>query len=298
MNARLKHLAERALVTSRIASLARNRVRARTLVLAYHNVVPDGEAAVGDLSLHLPRREFARQLDALAETHDVVSITELPEPGTSKRPRVVITFDDAYAGALTCAVDELVERGMPATIFVAPGLLGSVTWWDILAARSGGVIPDDVRRRALGVLGGSAKKILDGDHSIPPALRPAGVSARIGTESQLLEAAGRPGITIGSHTWSHPNLSTLDDESLDAELARPREWLQGRFRRVVPWVSYPYGSFTDSVEHAAERAGYRGAFRIDGGWVPTAAGDVFAIPRLNIPAGLSLNGFQLRLAGL
>ena len=298
MNARLKHLAERALVTSGIATVARKRVRARTLVLAYHNILPDGEVVTGDLSLHLPQREFAHQLDAVAETHDVVSITEFAETSISKRPRVVITFDDAYAGALTCGVDELVARGMPATIFVAPGLLGSVTWWDILAARSGGVIPDEVRRRALDLRGSHAQKILDGDNAIPAALRAPGISARIGTESQLLEAAGRPGITIGSHTWTHPNLSTLDDESLDAELSRPREWLQGRFRRVVPWVSYPYGLFTDSVKRAAERAGYHGAFRIDGGWVPASAGDPYAIPRLNIPAGLSLNGFRLRVSGL
>jgi len=295
----VKRLVENLLVSSGVATLARRRLGGRTLVLAYHNVLPDGESAVGDLSLHLPRREFAGQLDALGETHDVVPITALAEtPARAKRPRVVITFDDAYAGALTCGVDELVARGMPATIFVAPDLLGSVTWWDQLAAHSGGIIADDVRKRALGPLGGRTGKILEGGTAVSRALASPVSSARIGTESQLLKAAARPGISIGSHSWSHPNLSSLDPASLDAELARPRQWLEGRFPRAVPWVSYPYGMFTETVERAAERAGYRGAFRIDGGWMPDSPRALYAMPRLNIPSGLSINGFRLRLAGL
>lgn len=297
MNPALKHLGETLLVSSGLTSLAGARLRGRTLVLAYHNVLPDGEPAAGDLSLHLPRHAFARQLDALGQTHDVVAITALDETQVSNRPRAVITFDDAYAGALTCGVDELVARGMPATIFVAPGLLGSVTWWDVLAARSGGVIPDDVRERALGALGGRTRSILGGDTAVTIAPGPAS-SARIGTESQLVKAAARPGISIGSHTWWHPNLSSLDAASLDAELTRSRQWLEGRFPRMVPWVSYPYGLFTETVQRAAERAGYRGAFRIDGGWMPESLRSPYALPRLNIPAGLSTNGFRLRLAGL
>src|SRR5687767_3308253 len=134
MNRTVKTLVERVAVGSGVVRLGRRWRWEQTLVLAYHNVVPEGEARAGDVSLHLPFADFRRQLDAISETHDVVPITALgePPPPSTRRPRIVITFDDAYAGALTCGVDELVKRRMPATVFVAPGLLGSVAWWDVL----------------------------------------------------------------------------------------------------------------------------------------------------------------------
>ena len=43
---------------------------------------------------------------------------------------------------------------------------------------------------------------------------------------------------------------------------------------------------------------YVAGFMIDGGWTTAAPRDPFAIPRLNVPAGVSRNGFILRAAGL
>lgn len=299
MSPLLKHIAERILVGTGIAAAARRRLRRRTLVLAYHNVLPDGATPLGDRSLHLLRCDFARQLDHLVESHDVVPIGALSvEPPSGAPPRVIITFDDAYAGAITCGVDELVARGMPATIFVAPSMLGSVPWWDILAEERGGAVPDDLRRRALDVHGGESEAILAERLSTAAPPRPGLHLAQIGTEVQLSHAASRPGMSIGSHTWSHPNLCAIRGTALDAELAQPAQWLDSRFPKVVSWLSYPYGLFTETVETAARRSGYVGAFRIDGGWIGTSSASAYSLPRLNIPAGLSIDGFRLRLAGL
>jgi peptidoglycan/xylan/chitin deacetylase (PgdA/CDA1 family) len=211
---------------------------------------------------------------------------------------VIITFDDAYAGALTAGVDELARRGMPATIFVAPALLGSVPWWDILAERTGGIVPANLQRRALESLGGRSSKIVRGLLSEPIESPPASTLPRIGSESQLEAAASKSGITLGSHSWSHPNLCALTAAELATELARPLQWLRPRFTSVIPWLAYPYGHFNATVQDAAGKAGYTGSFRIDGGWIPRPAPPLHAIPRLNVPSGLSLNGFRLRLAGL
>ena len=133
MNRGLKHLAEAAIVGSGLTRLTRYAHRSRVLVLAYHNIVPNGETADGDWNLHLPQHEFALHLDTIGRTHDVVPLASIFDPPTRARPRVAITFDDAYAGALHAGLRELERRGMPSTIFVAPGLLGRVTWWDALA---------------------------------------------------------------------------------------------------------------------------------------------------------------------
>ncbi len=299
MNPTLKHLGERALIYSGAARIARVKRRDRTLVLAYHNIVPDGDALSGNLNLHLPQREFARQLDALLRTHDVIPIGAPSFPlSSSGRPRVIITFDDAYAGALTAGIDELVRREIPATVFVTPALLGSVPWWDILAEQTHGVVPDDSQRNALEAFGGNTQAVLRWANLDLATSKSTPTLPHIGNDSQLADAASKPGITLGSHSWSHPNLCTLTENELRAELARPLQWLNSRFATVVPWLSYPYGLFSENVQRVAAEVGYLGGFRIDGGWIPRSSPPPYAIPRFNIPSGLSLNGFRLRLAGL
>lgn len=297
MNAAFKHIGERVLVGSGAAHFARSRLRGRTLVLAYHNVVPDGHVLSGNVNLHLPQREFARQLDILVGTHDVVSLDMISaDSSSSARPRAIITFDDAYAGTLTAGVDELVQRRLSATIFVPPALLGCTPWWDILAERTSGIVPDRLQRHALEALGGHGGKILRWAQSEMRSMAASSLP-RIGTEAQLTTAASRPGITLGSHSWSHPNLCALTDTELEIELTKPLQWLRSRFDAVAPWLSYPYGYFSDGVQNVAAKVGYIGSFRVDGGWIPASAPAAHAIPRLNIPNGLSLNGFRLRLAG-
>jgi peptidoglycan/xylan/chitin deacetylase (PgdA/CDA1 family) len=297
VNPTLKGAAEHAAVLSGLANLLRLRLRSRRLILAYHNVVPDNSPTTGNLNLHLPQREFARQLDVLAATHDVVPLDALWTAPRSSRPRVAITFDDAYEGALTAGIEELTKRGMAATIFVAPGLLGGVPWWDILAEKSAGVVPGHVQNHALTILRGRSDDILRWAGARETAITRRNLP-RIGTEKQLLLAASRPSIALGSHTWSHPNLAVATPRELDEELSRPLTWLRERASVESTWLTYPYGRFNFNVERAAASAGYKGSFRIDGGWMRRSDTVSHAIPRLNIPAGVSLDGFRLRLSGL
>jgi peptidoglycan/xylan/chitin deacetylase (PgdA/CDA1 family) len=300
VNPALKHLAEKALIHSGVERFARRTRSGRTLVLAYHNVLPDGDPVSGDKDLHLPQKQFSLQLDALAETHDVVPIESIGRAlPVSTRPRVVITFDDAYMGALTVGVEDLVKRRMAATIFVAPALIDSVSWWDTLAEATHGAIAGDLRKHVLETLGGNADSVLRWANSQSLLSSSKANLPRIATVAQLAFAASQPGITLGSHSWSHPNLSALADSDLGAELSRADQWLRSRFSSVVPWLSYPYGLYNESVTAAIAKAGYLGAFRIDGGWLqPFVSLPSYALPRLSIPSGLSLDGFRLRLAGL
>jgi len=120
---------------------------------------------------------------------------------------------------------------------------------------------------------------------------------RSASESEL-RAATYPGLTLGSHTWSHPNLARLDGHRLDSELRQSRQWLEQHFGAVfVPWLTYPYGLLSASVLEATLAAGYVGACRIEGGWARPKPGQ-FDLPRLNVPSGLSMDGFALRVSGL
>ncbi|HEX6533140.1 MAG TPA: polysaccharide deacetylase family protein [Gemmatimonadaceae bacterium] len=300
LRTRVKGALERGLLLSGIPRASRRRRAGDVLVLAYHDVVPHGAAPMGDRSLHLPRSAFARQLDLLRATHDVIPLEAALARGAARasRPSAVITFDDAYRGAVTGAIEELEARGMPATVFVPPAFVGGgAFWWDALTPPGAPGLPADVREHALTALAGRSDAILAGEES-RGALDAIPSYARCATEAELRRAAAVPGITLASHTWSHPNLAALQPEALDDELRRPLAWLRERFDEVLPLLTYPYGLASPAVERAAREAGYEAALRIDGGWLSRAPADRYALPRMDVPAGLSPAGFRLRIAGL
>lgn len=298
----VKRTAERILVGSGMTRVAR-AIRARHgVVLAYHNIVPDGFRITGDRSLHLPRSRFAEQLDRLARDYDIVPLHEVmnghdreDRPGT--RPRVSITFDDAYRGAVTIGVDELARRELPATIFVAPVLLGRDSfWWDAFAGPDG-VIPPEFLRIALEACYGAEESVRYRANALGMRPRRIGGAAAPATEAELRDAMGRARIACASHSWSHTNLAVLSGAKLHDELLLPFAWLKARFETVVPWLSYPYGLVPEHVRAIAD-AGYEAAVRVNGGPLTGPSADRYRLPRVNIPAGISPDGFRLRVSGM
>jgi peptidoglycan/xylan/chitin deacetylase (PgdA/CDA1 family) len=296
----VKSAVERVLVAGGAAALGRRRYRGSAIVLAYHNIVPAGAPTAGDRSLHLPEARFAAQLEQLVRTHDVVPLATLFTAAPGRRPRAAITFDDAYQGAVTAGVAQLARRGLPATVFVAPAFVGGAAfWWDGLAHSLTGEIAEPVRRHALQTLGGRDRDVRAWAAAEGLAWQEPPQHQRVATEAQLAAAVRNPGTTLGSHSWSHANLAQLDAAELAEEMRRPMTWLRERFDQVIPWLAYPYGLADPAVEQAAAEAGYAGGLRITGGWIrngrPAAP---HAVPRYNVPAGLSHAGFILRMAGV
>jgi peptidoglycan/xylan/chitin deacetylase (PgdA/CDA1 family) len=299
----LKAAIEALLLGGGPAALSRRRIAGRSLILAYHNILPEGATPGADTSLHLRVESFATQLDVLVEHCDVVPLADLtpantaPPPKFKDRPRVAITFDDAYQGAVTTGVAELRLRSLPGTVFVAPEFIGGKPfWWDQIAP--GALGPGErLRNLALMQCRGEDALVRQWAEDTGLELKESPYTARAATENELMVAMRYDRLTVGSHTWSHPNLTLMDTVRLDLEMKKPMAWLSERFQRVVNWVSYPYGLSSPAVEAAARRAGYEAGVLVRGGWIGKPQSS-FAIPRFNVPAGLSKEGFALRLAGM
>lgn len=294
----LKRRAERVLSTNAVGRVTRYRVRGKRLILAYHGIVPDGEAPAGERALFIRQRDFAAHLDVLAEVADVAPLDDIDEMGDG-RPRVAITFDDAYRGAVREGVRELAKHRMPATIFVAPGRLnGHVFWWDALSHDA--LEPRSaVREYAIRALGGVDERVRAwASNSSTPSSDSLPEFARTATINELGEATEHSGITVGSHTWSHASLASLSPEDIAAEVVHSRDWLGDRFAdRAIPWLAYPYGLDSAAAHLVLANASYRGALRIVGGWHGPREFSPFSRPRLNVPAGLSAEGLRSRLLG-
>jgi peptidoglycan/xylan/chitin deacetylase (PgdA/CDA1 family) len=257
--------------------------------------------AGGDRSLHLAQQQFARQLDMLMNTHHIMPLMQAlhTTPVPTDRPVAVITFDDAYRGAVIAGVSELRARNLPATIFVTPAYLGGRPfWWDVLTPPSVDSLASDIRNDALESRAGRETDVIAWARRIGLHIYDPPANAVAADEAELLQALAYPGITLGSHTWSHPNLTRLAQDELVDELRRSRQWLAQFGERAIPAISYPYGRADERVWQVAEAEGYRAGFMIDGGWVAAGWENRYATPRLNIPAGVSSDGFVLRTAGL
>jgi peptidoglycan/xylan/chitin deacetylase (PgdA/CDA1 family) len=154
-----------------------------------------------------------------------VAVAHMDRRGRLPRGMVALTFDDGFAQLHEFAFPTLARYGLPATLFVVAKTLtkeGQEVDW-----------VDTPPRTALHTL----------------------------TLDQIQEARGAE-ITVGSHSWSHRTLTTLDDAACGADLAQSREFLSDLLHEEVTQLAYPRGKHDPSVQRAAEQAGYEHSFAL------------------------------------
>ena len=86
-----------------------------------------------------------------------------------------------------------------------------------------------------------------------------------------LRALDDNGVAVGSHTVTHPDLTSLDDAQALAELTRSRLALQKHLGRPVQWFAYPAGAEDARIVGLTRRAGYVLAVTTQPGSVQSAA---------------------------
>lgn len=142
-----------------------------------------------------------------------------------------VTFDDGYTSVVLDALPVLERLSVPTTVFVIGARIGTDNQW-----------PGQWR-------------------SVPRM--PLADAAQI---RDLLAA----GVAIGSHTWSHPDLPCLDEESLRAEICDSADRLEQVFAQPIRHFAYPYGHRSER-EIAMARTRYRTAVNAQPGLVARGA---------------------------
>jgi peptidoglycan/xylan/chitin deacetylase (PgdA/CDA1 family) len=234
---------------------------ARRVVLAYHAVAPwRSELAVSAAALRRQALHFAR---AGYQGLTVSESERRLRDGGLPRRCVVFTFDDGFRSTFA-AKRVLDEFGFPGTVFI------------VTRFASGG---RDLEWAGLHrALSGMPKRLTE-----PLSW----------DDVAQLDAAGWG---IGSHTVTHPLLSTLKEPDLMYELIYSRDAIRSRIGRCDS-IAYPYGVPDAAVAAAAERAGYTS------GWTLTAdrvREEPLMRPRVGVAdrdVGLWL-GFKTSAAGL
>jgi peptidoglycan/xylan/chitin deacetylase (PgdA/CDA1 family) len=135
-----------------------------------------------------------------------------------------VTFDDAFRSVFTEAAPILARLGVPGTLFVPTDYIDS-----------GGPLAWD-----------GIDHWLDG--SSASELQPMSWD-----EIRQLATAGWE---IGSHTASHPRLTSVSDKQLADELTQSKAVCERELEAPCTSIAYPYGDLDASVVASAGAAGY------------------------------------------
>ena len=177
--------------------------------------------------LAVTHRSFGRQIAALRRRFRPLSADALFD---GVRRGLHITFDDAFRDVLD-VVPVLEESGFRATIFVVTSMAD---------VGSSFAVPELARDAV--------------EHP-----------ERLATMNWVeLSALAERGFEIGSHTVTHPHLTTLGDAELESELRDSRARLEDELGRPCRLLAYPYGEHDARVQAAAARVGYAGRLRAAG----------------------------------
>ena len=257
-----------------------------TLILCYHRIAEDVE---DPFHLCVHPKNFAAHLEEIQRWREPSTLSDLSRP--SRRPRVVVTFDDGYSDNLGVALPIAEQKGIPITIFVTSGMLGDTNgfWWDrlgaLLRARPKGPSEFSV------VVGGNTRKIPVGvgdlqsdftavrSHLLPLAVPEIGRALHAASEQwsvtstaprdalplthdELLRFAAAELVTIGAHTVDHVRLRDRSAEEQLQTITASKKELEQLLDQRVCHFAYPFGrsgDFDDGTVDTVRLAGFETA---------------------------------------
>lgn len=115
------------------------------------------------------------------------------------------------------------------------------------------------------------------------------------TVEQLKEMSDN-GIEIESHTFKHDDLSKLDETQQLETLKNSKNDLEKIIGKPIDFIAYPFGRHNSSTRIAAEKAGYKLGFNLNGNFADRKDNN-FNIDRIYVSNNDSLKKFESRLTG-
>jgi peptidoglycan/xylan/chitin deacetylase (PgdA/CDA1 family) len=268
----------------RLLELATKYARGRPAfqVLTYHRVNDDGDPFFPAL----PTRIFEQHMTYISRAYRVLTVEDLVERmgrGDVPRDAIAITFDDGYQDTLTHAAPILARLGLPATIFLATGFIGTgeIPWVDRVAlglkrtearrvvspwGEAVGLAGAVERLRALDLTLRHLKRLPDETRreAVDTLLERLGVPAKLRSPVSMLSwedvrALGKIGFSMGAHTVEHPILSRIDNGRAWAEIVGSRDAIAAACGHMPRAFAYPNGrteDYTKAVVDMVRRAGF------------------------------------------
>lgn len=111
-----------------------------------------------------------------------------------------------------------------------------------------------------------------------------------------IEEMSRGGMEFGSHSVTHPYLTTSEPDWMQFELEGSKSALEEHTGVPVTALAYPFGLYDDTVIAAVRKAGYLAACTINQSWT-VRADEPLTLPRLWVYNWTTLEEFAALLKG-
>ncbi len=295
-------------------------------ILAYHRVAELRDTPeVDSRSVSATPAVFARQMQHLARHYHVIGMPQFVnaiEKGAPLPKRaVLITFDDAYADFAEIAWPILKSFQLPATMFVPtayPDHPERVFWWDKLYQAFNattrtemcgipfGPLPlrsSEEKRRALRIVQDYARTVPEDEavylvDSVCAQLDERQIySGNVLTWDQLRQLTTE-GLTLGSHTRTHPIMTQLTPDRMREEVRASQGDLKREIGNALPIFCYPNGNHDETVVAILRDEGIRLAFTTLSGENKWQSLDPLRLRRVVITPRTSTAVFCVRLLRL
>ncbi len=300
-----------------------NRERPNLLrVLTYHRIdYLDSDSKLDPGLISATPGVFDQQMSYLAIHYHVVSAQELIDAcrtHSSLPPRsVMVTFDDAYQDFAQHAWPILKRYQLPATLFVPtafPDDSKRAFWWDRLyqalstTTRQdtldtlGGRLPLRTaaqRRQALVELKKRLKRLphlnaMDWVDQICFELDAPRVENNV-LSWDTLKRLAREGVALGAHSRTHPQMTRIPPEEMQAEAIGSLCDLEHKVGTIPETFAYPHGACNDQVVRVLKHAGFRLAFTTGRGINDLQHPDPFRLRRINVGRHATLTMLRAQL---
>jgi peptidoglycan/xylan/chitin deacetylase (PgdA/CDA1 family) len=293
-------------------AMARMMSASSARILMYHNFCGPDEAGTDEVSAAALRI----QLEILGSQFQVVTLGRLLERLESgeqlDRHTVVLTIDDGRRNCYEHLFPLLKEFEVPATFFVVTSFIRREDWlWtDKLLWLS------EQPARPTELAGGRIEALFAALNRLQPTVRNAHILAiaenmRISIPkeapnkyapcswSELREMADSGLVEIGSHSVTHPILSSITDEESWSELTASRTQIEEGLGRKITSFCFPNGKAGDyrpSQVRQVKDAGYECAVVTRSGMVGQRA-NPYELPRIGISGETDALSFSKYLDG-
>ncbi len=283
-------------------------------ILVYRRVLAEPDAVFPD---RLDAQAFCQQLRLLARVCALLPLASALHrlrEGTLPPRAACITFDGGYAETAEVASSILQQHAVPATFFIASGLLdGGYCWRDAIAELvrhaagprldlgRGGFSRYDIRspeqRRALIETLNAALAALPPLDRIERLRAMVRRSAPTRVNADGVLALHRAGFDIGAHPVNDATMGTLSNFEARQDIARGRARLEQIVQAPVRLFAYADAAhgpaFDQRHANMLRSAGFEAAVTTSAG-AAGAAADRFALPR-HTPSACSSARFLWRL---
>jgi peptidoglycan/xylan/chitin deacetylase (PgdA/CDA1 family) len=294
-------------------------------ILRYHAVCGPEGYNYASADICVTPAAFERHARYLAANHAVVALPDAVARLTSGQPlpanAVALTFDDGYADNLEAA-RTLHRHGLTGTFYLTAGcLVDGQPFWPaelryLVSAMRQPCLELNRNGERIRLPLATERERTSAVRRVTRIFKSVRIHEREMLREELRRAAGAPklprvmltwdevremhrmGMTIGSHTVTHPNLPSAGPEAASAEIQESKRRLEAEIDAPVTMFSYPNGGaeryFTPELQRIVRESGYLAATTSANGFV-SGTSDMFGLERVQVAERLAELVFTLEV---